>query len=803
MILRNLDFYANTVVDQKTGDYQTFISDWSVWNKYFPYKLMILEANANGTYSSAVGLTVNEFILPIPPQELAISMPVASSLQPTLGGIIEQHNGAPFRDISLQGTVGVNQVKHQASPISPTATSVEIYGGLLAPRATDAVTQVAGSFQSLGNTLLNADKPSTTKTTDQDTIYNKSTGFYQFIALRSFIEYYVDLKKTNSIIKGVDTKNLRLALAVYKESSRYICTGVNFSFKRSSADPLAYDYSLTLRSFKRVNAVDGFLGVGDRSINYLPPFSRLKDLYNDFSLASTTLELTSLGISGLVGDAFGNLRNLSKSVGLFIKNASGIKITLSDMPKSIQSAALATAQDVPQNIKDAWNSIQNAFPAANKDAIGTGTNFSQKGSPLIGNKFDSLDSVLNQPINSFKLPISTKKIISDVIATNSKMTRDDFLEKRKAMEDSLYALSDLVGGNTATLAQTYGKAFNGVTKNISLSDFAAISSLSQMITTLSSLSVATGTQSKGALPSTLDYVAGLAQQSGIAFTVPVSKFAVPFPYGVTLERLALQYLGDANRWLEIATLNGLRAPYVDEEGWQKPFVTNGENNKVFVTNNENLFLNQGVYVTSNAQARQKRRIVGIQTIGAGLVEVTLSGDSNLDLFKVIDNAVLEGFLPGTVNSQQIIYIPSNTNIPDSGVFDSIPGVDQYDPLIQAAGVDLLLNDDGDLILTPDGDTRLAYGLQNIIQQVKLGLSTEKGTILQHPSYGVELRVGSSTANTNIEQLLKDAKSLFSDSDVFTGVTSATAEKNGPVVKITLVLGIKGLGSEIPITFNVG
>ena len=56
----------------------------------------------------------------------------------------------------------------------------------------------------------------------------------------------------------------------------------------------------------------------------------------------------------------------------------------------------------------------------------------------------------------------------------------------------------------------------------------------------------------------IEAVAGLARASGIAFTVPTSKFAVPFPYGMTLEMLAAQYLGSRDRWMEIAALNGLR-----------------------------------------------------------------------------------------------------------------------------------------------------------------------------------------------------------------------------------------------------
>ena len=64
-----------------------------------------------------------------------------------------------------------------------------------------------------------------------------------------------------------------------------------------------------------------------------------------------------------------------------------------------------------------------------------------------------------------------------------------------------------------------------------------------------------------------EFVSALAATSDIAFTIPNSKIQVPVPFGLTMEQIAMRYLGDPQLWLEIATLNDLREPYIDENGF--------------------------------------------------------------------------------------------------------------------------------------------------------------------------------------------------------------------------------------------
>jgi hypothetical protein len=87
--------------------------DETRWNQYWPYelKILILDSNSN-TYKA----TPWRFTLPIAPQDLILTIPVASSVQATLNGVVEKHGGAPFRDIVISGTTGITPIKNTAGP---------------------------------------------------------------------------------------------------------------------------------------------------------------------------------------------------------------------------------------------------------------------------------------------------------------------------------------------------------------------------------------------------------------------------------------------------------------------------------------------------------------------------------------------------------------------------------------------------------------------------------------------------------------------------------------------------------------
>ncbi len=183
--------------------------------------------------------------------------------------------------------------------------------------------------------------------------------------------------------------------------------------------------------------------------------------------------------------------------------------------------------------------------------------------------------------------------------------------------------------------------------------------------------------------------------------------------------------------------------------------------------------------------------------------MTLDGDTDLDVYKVADRATIRAFLPGTVNSRSIIYIPSDADplVPESSI--SIPGINPLDPLIRLGGIDLALTDRLDLIVTPNGDNPLSIGMANMVQTVNLALTTKPGTLLLHPNWGFDARPGDSTADVDLHRLIANLRTLFSGDLDFAGVRSALLQKVGNVLRLDLQLGVNGLSRTIPITLRLG
>ncbi len=94
------------------------------------------------------------------------------------------------------------------------------------------------------------------------------------------------------------------------------------------------------------------------------------------------------------------------------------------------------------------------------------------------------------------------------------------------------------------------------------------------------------------------------------------------------------------------------------------------------------------------------------------------------------------------------------------------------------------------------------GLANIVQRVKLAISTPKGSLLQHPNFGFGLPLGDSTADITAKDILKAAQNLFKGDPTFTGVKNVVVQKIGPVLRITMTVSIAGSSQLIPISVDI-
>jgi hypothetical protein len=799
----------NSSVEQNDAFWSHATIDSSRWNQSFPYQLLLVRKNGNQYTDQDEKAKKWRFTLPIPPNSIAFSMPFAISGEVKLDGYHEQHGGAPIRMITLSGTTGVLPNKGTAE-IRQTQPLV---AGILAGTITSAK-RSAGSLVDLVSGV--GTKPNIVSDNEFNGLIGDTSGYVQWRRLQEFFENYVAFKKTS------DGKNYCLALAIWKDQAVYLVTPVNFTVPRTADSPFEYPYSLSFRAWRRVTLSSN----GPAAANYKPvskDATKLGKLIGAIDRARQVLEGAVSTIQAFVGDVDRTLLQPLRSLSLFVRDLAGVPLAFADLPDQIVKEG-KTAVIAAAGIRTSWES---QFADADQDTRDIATKLNalsaktNQGTSLSGLQLDALtgtaatdsvNDIFDNPSNYYsffsrlnvanvQLPPTLVRAIVNERDKVRQMTRLDFEQMRDSFVQLMADYADAVGAGNTTFANTYSRSLPTTTRTPSTGDYQVIFAMNRVVMELNRLA-ASSTINRFQINS-IDYVAGLASRSGIAFTVPQSKFAVPYPYGMTIEQLATRYLGDPDRWIEIATLNGLRAPYVDEEGFDLPLLTNGRDNQVEVADASNLYIGQLVWIRSTTAALTSRHILKIETLNSGQSILTLDGDADLDSYSTLSNAQLHAFLPDTVNSMMQIYIPSSDEPQmDDWKTKSIPGVDQFDPLVEAGGVDLLLTESGDLAITPDGDCRLAIGLTNIVQTARIRLSVTQGELNRHPQFGLAIKVGASTADVNVKQLLQSCQDLFADDNTFTSVSSLSILKQGNTASISLQIGVRGVSQLVPVTFQL-
>lgn len=802
---------GNSTSQTKVTDslYEFVKVDGSRWNALYPYQLLVVKRTANGWQSAGganSGSTGLNFVFPISPQSLDIDMPFAITTSATLGGVVEEHNGAPFRMINFAGTTGVLPLKGAPDVVQSFNAAQGIFAGTVNAVGT-AASDVARSLNIASPNVV----PDSEFTTNGSTSsINKTSGYYQWHQLRQFFEVYAQKKTT------VSGRDFRLAFAVWKDDSVYLVTPQLFKTQRDAGNPYEYKYNISLKAWARVK-LQGL----DPQLDSTAPIGRDPNAYAQMVTAlegaRTAIDDARKIIQSVRGDIENALLTPLREVQLAAKGVAGIALTLADLPGNIisdsEEAILSVKKElddlatVPASVKakiEALGSLSNKSGlgdsrlATTQQAL-TGSHPVNK---IFANPSDNYDVFSQIDPAKIKLPLNVQRQINAEKARVGAFTRKDYEIRRDSIVSVLVDFAEAVGLGSDTFNEIYNIQPRTTASRVATDDdFDVIFNLNNIVTEFNRLCVSNTVDPN--TTSAIEYIAGLARQSSIAFTEPRSKFLVPFLSAHTLEELALLYLGDANRWHEIATLNGLREPYVDEVGFDVYLSTNGNGNIIQVSNSYNLYVGQFIYISSNTLNPQKRRIEGIQKVTTNINFVTLDGNGDLDTFTVDNQAKIHAYLPDTVNSQMSIYIPSEDD-PEQQDFKvkPIPGVDYFDNLVRVGGISLLLNTNNDIIFNSAGGTKLAVGLTNIVQKARLALSTPKGALLQHPSYGLPVKVGDSTADVSATNVLKSIQEMFSKDPTFSGVTSAAVSKNGGTTQITISVGIAGTSQVIPITTDI-
>lgn len=783
--------------------------DWSSvdedrWSLLFPYQIMVLKAttDSSGKETYSQGST---FTLPINPESLNNSMPFATILQATFGGVVEYNGGVPIRHIEFTGNFGVINGRGLVDYSSgPPASAIP--GGIIVgnDNSTSMLSGLNNTAQS--NSLYkNPYGGGAGFLQTQEEVPERTTGYYQWLFLQRFLEGYAELKTRQAGDK------YRLGLAIWKDQAVYLVSPQMFQVNRSINAPMEYSYSLSFKAYARINPKsikgnEAVLKVVDDPVSLFEKINQffkavISTITNALKLVTRFLNFINSLVAGVL-----QLVEEVKSVILMVKNIVGLVKTIVDFPNELMHEIKSTLQSLADavkisNIFDTPSKLPKLAPSSiskfNSRNTASNTSNSSYGTfePFTIPNFNGQITV-DTPINGLPLPKNLIDAINRQITKVSSFTNTDLDNIRNNVDSLAKLYSSLLGLGDPKNSGSTIKARDPLDE-----DFQILNSFYSISNAISQLIVYNQYQYPSQT-SLLDYVAGLGAVDGINIRRAKSKFAVPFPFGSSLEQVAMRYLGDPNRWVEIAALNELTAPYIDETGSTIQLLTNGIGNTVAVSDIGSISINHSINISSNTQKTQNRMVTNISKIDNSYYQLTLSGDNNLNLFTLSDGAYIQYYAPNTVNSQKMIFIPSDQTTINNYNLRYVPTIQDLQQILQVGGVDGALTDSLDIQINSSGDWPYIQGTQNLVQWARLALSTSIGSWLTYPHFGIDVSVGESLADMSAADIISSIKNTFIYNSAFNGVASALVNVQGPVTSIVLDLSIKGVDSTIPVSFQV-
>jgi hypothetical protein len=760
------------------------------WNQNFPYVLHVLQVIGSG-YAS-----VASFRLPINPQDLVINSQFASKVTVTSLGILEEHNGIPLKQININATTGIFLGRLQNDAKNPNTSIIgTLFAGTIsaAQSFVSSVKNTVSAFGQIGSGSQGRNSVDPAQSGDL-----RQTGYFQYHMLRMFLESYAELKKSPA------GKAYRLAFEMVKDKQTYLVTPQAFTTRKSASSPMEYQYSLNMIAWSAVD-ISGRSGVSpvDPGVGAIrSDIGATRRLFNALRSFRKTASKFKNIISNARADVESNIYGPINNIIIGTKEVLSIPKTIADFPKSLRDSFQTSVAANWDSLSRTNEELRKLFDGKMR-AIALSVNGSGSALPFAGTgtqqllKSSSLDSIdLTDAIEIDSLPLTDSQInaLQEAIESALLLDESDYI----ALAEELQALSNSLSIDISLKAATDEEWDILYAIQDAIAELLASIADGSKRNSLSSNENANGNPSRAL--NALDYWEGSTQAAGIDFTKPVSKFAVPFPFRSTLEELSAAYLGTPLRWQEIAALNGLQYPYVDEDGFTYNFIANGSNNSFNIATNANLQINQTIFLLSDTQKSSRRKIQAINKITATNYQIVVDGEPDLANWTTADNAKIRAYLPNTINSMRQVYIPADGS-PDASNLETRPitFIDDDPEMVKFSKIDLLLDSNFDLAITSDGFANLAFGKTNLLQAAKLKMATIAGTNLLHPEYGGGVEVGSSMAELDIDGIINRINTSFASDPRFNAPSAIDIVPNGDSVVMTIAASVRRGNGILPIT----
>jgi|GEM_PF-6694944 len=818
--------------------------DATRWDQVYRYSFQIAKVSKNGSVSVTGnsdipdGFNRTTVFLRIPPSSISISTPFAMSVVATNRGVLEESNGVVFRSIQLSGTTGMFPDRAVVGGNATPATGVLGLVKSIFPGATTAISGVLKQVNALKSAVVGDDTPKDLSPNPESQYELQQTGYYQFWLLHNFFVAYAEMKKRK--LKSGNASEWRLVFNSPKDNIAYVCTPVSFDLRKDRSEPNLYRYSITLKAWDL--AIDATSDKGVDALAGIPTpenVGAIKSITEVLRQTRKTIQSVSNVFQGVYSD-INSIFNVYNQGMLVLKDAVGVAEEIADFPNQIKNSAdlllrgpqndFVAALKTFQTTSDSRTGVLNfdsadeqtsPFPGMNQQTSITGasgspaqTTTSPSGettpppqssflTQAVGAFQQAVDDpeFAGQPLDNFQIPEQVQNSIDDARDEALNTSSSDIRDLVAGLQSMSNNFGEAIGAGDAD----YNLAYNlpppiEVDRNPSEDDIINQAALQEAaLNWISTLATGQIFQERESDPFVFanGYLGDNDQVPS-----PISAIPVVFQRGQSLESMAQQFLGDANRAREIAILNNLRPPFIDEEHFTRA-IFNANGRAFVVKSDDNLAINQVITIKGSTVARTRRRIINLEDIGGGQFRVTVDGADNLSMYGIATTPFLEARVPGTVGSGDILLIPSEASPDDPLSVRPNAIQDRLTHAEKVFKIDIALDDKGrDIVVSPTGDVKRAYGYDNALQALRIAVETERGELEQHKDFGLAVGIGSRNSDVTQEQVREAVTTtILNDprfADAITGV-----EINGSISKIKInAFGAGGTG-QVPVEFEVG
>lgn len=415
---------------------------------------------------------------------------------------------------------------------------------------------------------------------------------------------------------------------------------------------------------------------------------------------------------------------------------------------------------------------------------------------------DLLDQIR---IDDLQITLAEQVIINNEVNRITTLRKDDFFQMRERVRITHDKVTDGMGLGDANYDSLYERVPSPQIVTFRFSDFQVLSSLIELKDTITSMIPTKFVSDER--PDPFLQIRQSLKNPAIPMQSSTTGFMIPFPAGSTLERLAAQQLGSADRWLELATANGLQYPYVDEVGQRLPLLITGTGNTIIIALQGSPKFAPGdeVFVGSDALALSRRDIISLtEDKNNNEIVIVLSGAADLDRYLTLQHAFLFFYARNTINSSKFIMIPTPGGAVGFPINVEDPWfVKNLSQDLRKLGVDLALSSDTDLVFDSTGDLQLIYGLANAAQAANLKVTIKTKELIRNPNFGLQEIAGKYRNNEITQSLvLLLIETAMGGDDRFDGTDGLSYQITDTALFISTSIRLAGSDSSIPLTFQI-